>query len=99
MEDFKKGGKRAAHRCCFFKKGQSPFEEECLLDFDELPYTSFTKEELEKNLNIEVKGTLEARKMREIYEGIYFSRLYSPKIKRDIRESLNLIGIIGLRKI
>jgi len=99
LEDFKKGGRRAGHRNCVFKKGQFPFEEECLLDFDELPYIDFTKEDLEKNPDIEVRGRLDASKMREIYEGIYFSRVYSPKIKRDIRESLNLIGITGLRKI
>jgi hypothetical protein len=98
-KDFQKGEKRAEHRYLLFRKGEFPFEEECLLDFDELPYQHFTKEALEKNPDIEIKGTLEPRTIRTIYEGIYYSKLYSPRMKRDIRESLNQIGITGLRKI
>jgi hypothetical protein len=97
-EDFEKGGRRRSHKCLRFEKGKFPFDQICLLDFDEIPY-SFPKRELEENTNIEIKGKLDEKTIRTIYEGIYFSRLYSPKVKRDLRESLNLIGITGLRKI
>lgn len=99
MADFEKGGKREGHRHFCFKKGEFPFESDCLLDYDESPYHHLTKQELEKNTNIQVMGNLGQRLMREIYEGIYSSRSYSRIIKRDIRESINLIGISGLRKI
>jgi hypothetical protein len=97
-EDFEKGGRRESHGCFRFERGKYPFDQECLLDFDEEPY-SFSKQELESHKDIEVKGTLDHRTLRDIYEGIYRSNQYSRKIKADIRESLNQIGITSLRKI
>lgn len=99
IDDFQKGGKREKHRHFLFRKGDYPFEEQCILDYDELPYINIKKEEIEGTSAIEVRGTLDARTMRVIYEGIYSSRLYSPRVKRDIRDSLNMIGITGLKKI
>lgn len=99
IDDFKRGGNRENHQRYFFKKGEFPFEAECILDFDEPPFADITKEDLEKNPNIEIRGTLSPRVMREIYEGIYNCRLYSPRVKRDVRESLNLVGITSLKKI
>ena len=97
VDDFKTGGKRASHKCFIFEKGKYPFDQECVLDFDEDPY-AYKKADLESNRNIELMGKLNDQTMRLIYDRIYFARSYSRKIKMDIRESLQQIGIKGLRK-
>ena len=97
VNDFKTGGKRASHKCFIFEKGKYPFDQECVLDFDEDPY-AYKEADLESNRNIELMGKLNDQTMKLIYEGIYFSRSYSRKIKINIRESLQQIGIKGLRK-
>ena len=98
LMDFEKGGRREGHKYYRFGKGKYPFEEECVLDFYERPF-SFSKQELETNKDIEIRGSLDDGTIREIYEGIYHSSYYSRQEKIDIHDSLNLIGITGLRKI
>lgn len=97
IDDFGVGGERASHRFFLFKKGKYPFDQECLLDFDVDPF-AYKKADIESNPNIKVLGTLDHNTLRTIYEGIYSSKFYSRKIKMDIRESLQQIGIKTLRK-
>jgi hypothetical protein len=96
-QDFQKGGRRESHRHFLFEKGKHPFAKECLLDFDEDP-DAFPKKELENNPDIELKGPLDVKTLRRIYEGIYQSKRYSPKIKEDIYFSLKDIPGIGSLK-
>jgi hypothetical protein len=98
IDDFKNGGKRFSHRYFCFQKGKYPFEQECVLDFDEAPY-NYKKEDLESYKDIKICGTLDMATLRMIYEGIYSSRVYSPKIKLDIRESFGQIGLTSLKRI
>jgi hypothetical protein len=97
IDDFKRGGKRASHRYFLFKKGKYPFDQECVLDFDVDPL-GYKKADIESNPNIQVLGTLDERTLRSIYDGIYSSKFYSRKIRMDIRESLQQIGIKTLKK-
>jgi hypothetical protein len=98
IEDFKKGGRRFSHRYFCFQKGKYPFEQECVLDFDEEPY-NYKKEELESHKDITILGSLDIGTLRRIYEEIYTSRFYSRKIKLDIRESFGQIGLTSLQRI
>jgi hypothetical protein len=98
INDFKPGGTREKHRVFSFDKKRYPcFDEDCILDFDERPY-SLPEGTLESNSDIEIKGELDKQTMKLIYEGIFKSQFYSPKILLDIHTSLNKIGITGLRK-
>lgn len=95
--DFQKRGKRESHRYFLFELGKHPFDEQCLLDFDEDPYP-FPQKDLECKPDIELKGSLDVGTLRIIYEGIYQSKHYSRTIKNDIYFSLKDIRGIGSLK-
>jgi hypothetical protein len=98
MDDFKRGGTRESHRVFSFEKKRYPcFDEDCILDFDERPY-SLPEGTLGSNSDIEIRGELDKQTLKAIYEGILESQFYSPRILLDIHTSLNKIGITGLRK-
>jgi len=98
IKDFKPGGNRESHFYLKFETKKYPcFDADCILDFDEPPFTEL-RESLEKNKDIEIKGQLNKETMKLIYKGILKSPHYSPKIKLDIHVSLNRIGITGLTK-
>ena len=98
LDDFGPRRKRASHRHLLLKKTRYPFfDEDCILDFDEWPY-SVEKKSLENNPDIEIKGELDQECLKTIYYGIWKSSFYSPKIVLDIHTSLNQAGITGLRK-
>jgi hypothetical protein len=95
--DFQKGGKRANHSYKLFSPTGTPFDSECLLDFDEPPW-SYPKEIFENNPDIEILGTLDENTLRSIYNGLLKSNAYSKKILLDIHESFNMVGIENLKK-
>jgi len=97
-DDFKPGGRRENHRFLKFEKKKYPcFDEDCLLDFDEPPFTEPGKS-LESHKDIEIKGELDKYTLKSIYEGVLRSQFYSPRVLLDIHSSLNQIGITGLRR-
>jgi hypothetical protein len=96
IEDFGAGGNRASHHFLKFERKNHPFfDSDCILDFDEPPFTE-SQESLRANKDIEIMGELSKESMKMIYKGILKSSHYSGKIKGDIHASLNLIGITGL---
>ena len=95
--DFQKGGRRSSHRCYLIEAEVSPFEEDCLIDFDESPY-QIERRQLEGNSLIEVKGVLDEKTLKAVYDGILQSRFYSRRVLMDIHASLNRVGITGLKK-
>jgi len=98
IHHFKAGGNRSTHDHHLFRKSpDSPFEEDCILDFDERPH-ALAKSTLENNSDIESKGKLNEQTLRMIYNRILKSRFYSKIILRDIHESFNKTGIAGLKK-
>jgi len=94
---FKKGGEREKHDNFTFNPEKYPFDEECILDFNERPY-SVPEKDLKNNPDIEVKGILTDQDLRMIYNRILQSPSYSRQIILDIHASLNAIGIINLKK-
>lgn len=97
IKDFGKGGKREVHDKIYFSKDNSPFEEDCVLDFDE-GYYSIEKAKLEMNADIEIKGELDKNVLIRIYNGILKSDKYSKKVLLDIHSCFNQAGIEGLKK-
>jgi hypothetical protein len=76
------------------------FEQDCILDFDEQPF-SIPLSQLEEALSrgqIEEKGILPEDKIRMAYKRILRSEGYSRQILMDIHDSLNRIGISNLKK-
>ena len=96
MEDFNPGGKRERHTICRFSSNRSPFDEDCVLDIDEGPY-SIPKNQIEGNVDIEIKGQFQEQEMRMIYNQVLRSGHFSKRIKLDIHRSLNDAGITGLK--
>ena len=82
--------------CFTFQPGSSPFDEVCILNYDE-QYYSIEKSLLVGHKDIEVKGELDHNTMRIIYNKISLSKFYSKKVLQDIHQSLNNISITGLR--
>lgn len=96
FDDFKQGGKRERHTTCQFKANITPFEEDCILDIDEGPY-SIRKSQIANNVDIEIKGELKEQDMRVIYNRIVRSSRFSKMVKIDIHRSFNDAGITGLK--
>ena len=94
---FKMGGERQRHDHKIFTPEKYPFDEECVLDFDERPY-SVPEEKLKNNPDIKVKGALTEPDLRMIYNRILKSPAYSKQIILDIHSCCNAVGIINLKK-
>jgi len=72
------------------------FDHDCYLYFNEPPYPR-QENEINSHRDICAVGKIDKLDMKAIYEGIRQSRVYSLMQKMDIRYSLNLAGITGLR--
>ena len=96
LKDFESGGKRERHTICRFQARTSPFDEDCIVDVDEGPY-SLSQHELANNADIEVKGQLTEQDMRMIYNRVVRSNRFSKREKLDIHRSFNDAGIDGLK--
>jgi hypothetical protein len=98
LRDFEPGGKREHHTTCLFKTASpdSPFDEDCILDIDEGPY-SLPEAQISNNKDIEIKGKIGEQDMRMIYNRVVRSHRFSNRVKRDIHQSFNDAGITGLR--
>jgi hypothetical protein len=99
LEKFEPGGKRAGHAFRRFDtKNFSIFERNCILDFDEEIYNIDADILIRCAANIESKGRLDENTMRNIYKLFLSSGTCSPMIMRDIYNSYNMSGIVGLKK-
>ncbi len=96
LHHFQKGGDRAKHAFCFLKASDTPFDQDCVIDLFEPPY-SFTEEVLTGNTNIEFRGELTEQYLRQIYACVLRSPYFSRKVILDIHRSLNDIGVTGLK--
>jgi len=97
IDDFEQGGKRERHTHCHLRASDTPFDEDCVLDIDVDMYTPTESQVIKDLKNIEVKGRLNEQYMRMIYNLIIRSSKISKKIKIDIHDSFNKIGITGLK--
>lgn len=97
IQDFQSGGKRASHRHLLLQPTNTPFEVECLIDFDEGLH-SYPKKDLTGNSEIQIKGELDTKILVCIFNKLVLSRFISFQVLMDIHTSLNNIGITGLKK-
>jgi len=97
ITSYQTGGPKVNHDYLLLRAINTPFEKDCIIDFSIQPY-SLNKNLLENNKDIKISGNLHENQIRSIYNKIRKSSFYSRKIKLDIHDSLNLIGITGLKK-
>lgn len=97
INSYQTGGPKVDHEYLLLRAVNTPFEKDCIIDFSIYPYTC-DKNLLVNNRDIEMKGDLHEDQIRSIYNKIRKSSFYSRKIILDIHDSLNLIGITGLKK-
>lgn len=98
ISHFEPGGDRRSHSHYILHEKNSPFDEDCALDYDQPPYV-IPKSQLENNKDIVIKGNLQENTMRMIYNRILKSDEYSRIMLREIHESFNKVGIEGLKKV
>lgn len=91
IHDFKPGGKRENHKYRLLSKGQYGFEEDCLLDFSEKPYTGITKEKF-NSYTVDIKDRLPDQIIKEIFEKC-IKRYLNQFQQTSIRDSLAKVGI------
>ena len=96
LHHFEKGGDRAKHPFCLLRASDTSFDQDCIVDLYEPPY-SFTEELLTGNADIEFKGGLTEQYLRQIYARVLRSPYFSKKVILDIHRSFNDIGITGLK--
>lgn len=97
---YQQGGKRANRNCLNFKKGKFGFKKDCLIDPNLLD-SSITLPTFEKfgtDGQIKELSTLPNEILIDLYKLIRLAPHLIPKIKHDIRNNLNKIGIYGLKK-
>jgi hypothetical protein len=98
IQHYQSGGHREKHPHLLFNAGEFGFEETCVVDFSEDSY-SYPELDINKNsLNIEIKGTLDNKMLVVIYNMVNGSLNIPIITKRIMYESLNLIGITGLKQ-
>jgi len=99
VEKFQSSGVRSGHAHFVFKTSQFDFfEEDCVIDFDERPYT-MSKEQLKAlETEIEIMGILDEQTLRMVYNQLRRSRFISFIELSDIHNSFNMAGISGLKK-
>lgn len=64
-----------------------------------MPPVVWSKEEVEAVLTaggIQIKGHLPDDVLRDIYDKIRVSRSYPPRLKRQIKDNFNRVGLTGL---
>lgn len=97
VDHFKKDGSRSNHKHLPFEADKTPFENDCVIDFHEQPY-SISEEKIDDcSSDIEFKGDLEKKALISIYTGYLESNSVSPKVMSDIHNSFNMAGITGLK--
>jgi hypothetical protein len=90
---------RGGRRFCLLKHNYPKLKYDCFLYYSEPPYSRSEYFIAQNVRNIEELCSISNEDLKTIYEGIReHSISYSRKIKLDIHDSLNLIGIKGLRK-
>ena len=99
LNSFKSSGSRKGHRHFIFNTDKFPFfDEDCIIDFDEKPYT-ISKEKLNKcKDDISIKGKLDNNTLIMIYNYFFLSNNISLLELHDIHTSYNNAGITGLKK-
>lgn len=98
LQYYEKGGCRETHIIVRIDKKQyNFFDEDCILDFNELPYP-IEKNRFENVISpkSELVGSLKENTIREICKCIKQSPHYSNVVKASIRSSLNKNGITGI---
>ncbi len=99
QDHFQHGGDRAGHSRFMFSLQQFPvFGEDCILDFDDPPYSIEKARFVDKQNDISVKGKLKEDTMRMIYNKFLQADSCSKMILLDIHNSFNNAGIAGLKK-
>lgn len=98
-DKFKGGGNRCNHSHFKFEISQFPeFEEDCVIDFDEKPYSMEKNRLLSYKDDIETRGKLNDNILRMVYKRLQQSGLLSYVEKCDIYDSFNRCGITGLKR-
>lgn len=96
---FEAGGDRHHHDYFRFETKQfKVFEEDCILDFDEAPYPIEKDRFIKAMGDVTNKGTLREETLRMIYNRFSLSGFCSKMVIRDMHDSYNKAGIMGLKK-
>lgn len=96
MGHYRKGGNREHHQVMRISAGQWGFEQDCLIDFNNRPFTQ--PPEFFQDKKILIKGKIPEEGLRRVYDFILNSDSYIERIKHDIHCCLNNRGIYGLKK-
>ncbi|MRR17781.1 MAG: hypothetical protein EG826_15140 [Deltaproteobacteria bacterium] len=99
IENFQSGETRSGHDHFKFEKRQFiMFDCDCVIDFDEKPYTIEKDKLLRSQANIIEKGKLNEQTMHMIYKKFLQSGSLSKMEMLDLHSSFNKAGITGLKK-
>jgi len=99
IEHFRQHGQRGGHAHFLFRAEEiQVFEQDCIIDFFERPYSIDKTKIDEHSGDIEIKGSLDEQRMRMIYNKYLVSKNTSPMEMLDIHNSYNLQGIEGLKR-
>lgn len=74
------------------------FDDDCIIDFDEKPYSIEKNNLLKNQASIVEKGKLNEQTLRMIYNRFLESGLLSKMEMLDLHSSFNNSGITGLKK-
>ena len=98
VQSFQGSGNRSLHDHFIFHANQFPvFEQDCVIDFDEQPYSIESAKLFVNQADITIRGKIGENTLRMIYNRLRSSKFVSPTVLSDIHDSFNRAGITGLR--
>ncbi|MHB8278925.1 MAG: hypothetical protein ACYDIA_14910 [Candidatus Humimicrobiaceae bacterium] len=80
-----------------FKKGEFNLDMESVIDLDHDIYDFILESEIQNNKDIKIIDQISNEKLKLIYEKLLLTGI-SNKIKNDIHNHFNRIGVTGLKK-
>ncbi len=80
-----------------FKKGEFNLAMESVIDLDHDVYDFIPESEIQNNKDIKIIDQISNEKLKLIYEKLLLTGI-SKKIKKDIHDHFNNIGVTGLKK-
>ena len=99
VAEYAAGSLRHGHEYFVIRRGESCLPQDSVVDLTTNFYAQITRDQMvTSSAQIEQKGSLSENLMRRLYKFVASSVSIPPKIKRDIHESFNLVGITGLKR-
>jgi hypothetical protein len=97
LQHYEPNNSREKNTIVRFKKGEFNLDMESVIDLDHDIYDFILESDIQNNKDIKIIDQISNEKLKLIYEKLLLTGI-SNKIKNDIHDHFNRIGVTGLKK-